>query len=335
MAFNFCSTPSCLSLDDRWRTWIREESCRRLLSSCFMFDVHQSFSHAQQVVPDRWKDIDNVLMQPCPQSLWEATNAGAWYLLHTNHPHHRTPSDLALQDAVNVALLSTRLPIQPTFVSDDVFCPTTSQHHASTIADRHSANQLAQIHLALYHTPLRDLLAVSGDTWLFGKKITPKEFRESQERLRAWSQSRIACRAAFHASQFLLAALLDDDSFVNSFGSLLARSFGIFDYWSIYVTALICWVTGSQTLCTESMESTPSRIRTEISNRSATCYLRALCESSFMETRPDIDTSGLNSLIRLARERLELENFGNKSAMLVDAISVLKKILSAGRTLWF
>ncbi len=49
---------------------------------------------------------------------------------------------------------------------------------------------IANTYLALHHTPLRDLLAVGGDSWVFSQKVLPAtSFVEHQKRLRLWVTS--------------------------------------------------------------------------------------------------------------------------------------------------
>ncbi|KAK4126690.1 hypothetical protein N657DRAFT_630674 [Parathielavia appendiculata] len=49
---------------------------------------------------------------------------------------------------------------------------------------------VANTYLALHHTPLRDLLAVGGDSWVFSQKVLPAtSFHEHQKRLKVWVTS--------------------------------------------------------------------------------------------------------------------------------------------------
>jgi hypothetical protein len=77
------------------------------------------------------------------------------------HHHHRSPSD----------------------ASD----PFDAEERISTL---YAACPVANTYLALHHTPLRDLLAVGGDSWVFTQKILPAtSYHEHQKRLRVWVNS--------------------------------------------------------------------------------------------------------------------------------------------------
>ncbi|KAK3935897.1 putative transcription factor TDA9 [Diplogelasinospora grovesii] len=48
---------------------------------------------------------------------------------------------------------------------------------------------VANTYLALHHTPLHDLLAVGGDSWVFSQKVLPAtSFLEHQKRLKLWAE---------------------------------------------------------------------------------------------------------------------------------------------------
>ncbi|KAL2022000.1 hypothetical protein VTK56DRAFT_6240 [Thermocarpiscus australiensis] len=119
---------------------------------------------------------------------------------------------------------------------------------------------IANTYLALHHTPLRDLLAVGGDSWVFSQKVLPAtSFHEHQKRLKTWVTASTtsttshnsnngagaasdltglsAARATVHAARAIL-GFLDRRSSANP-----AAPWGreLSDYWALYVCALICW----------------------------------------------------------------------------------------------
>ena len=132
---------------------------------------------------------------------------------------------------------------------------------------------IANTYLALHHTPLRDLLAVGGDSWVFSQKVLPAtSFLEHQKRLRLWvtatstttttntpnhsnnhshSNSNTAPSAAsagnndvllatIYASRAIL-AFLDRELCQPQQNTTAAWSADMSDYWAMYVCALIFW----------------------------------------------------------------------------------------------
>ncbi|KAL2264938.1 hypothetical protein VTJ83DRAFT_7448 [Remersonia thermophila] len=115
---------------------------------------------------------------------------------------------------------------------------------------------IANTYLALHHTPLRDLLAVSGDSWVFSQKILPAAlFVEHQRRLRVWAtatapvrhasssvggEGTSAARATVYAARAILGFLAREQQPSLS-GPSTAWSRDMSDYWALYVCALVCW----------------------------------------------------------------------------------------------
>ncbi|KAK4042635.1 hypothetical protein C8A01DRAFT_33299 [Parachaetomium inaequale] len=132
---------------------------------------------------------------------------------------------------------------------------------------------IANTYLALHHTPLRDLLAVGGDSWVFSQKVLPAtSFHEHQKRLKMWVTcttttngsggsngsgplaSLNVLRATVYASRAIL-GFLDREARPHQHqqhhpssgvGSNPAApwSADMSDYWALYVCALICWAFG-------------------------------------------------------------------------------------------
>ncbi|KAM7199355.1 putative transcription factor TDA9 [Naviculisporaceae sp. PSN 640] len=124
---------------------------------------------------------------------------------------------------------------------------------------------VANTYLALHHTPLHDLLAVGGDSWVFSQKVLPAtSFHEHQKRLKLWaeqyhrpsgnnsssssstSNSGIAglnaARATVYAARAIILFL--ERGYSPRIGMAPSWSTDIADYWGLYVCALICWAFG-------------------------------------------------------------------------------------------
>lgn len=131
---------------------------------------------------------------------------------------------------------------------------------------------IANTYLALHHTPLRDLLAVGGDSWVFSQKVLPAtSFQEHQRRLKIWvtscantGGSSVSAGAALAGLSVVSATIYAARAIVGflsreqrdhdrprplpgSSNSITADvdsalwANDISDYWALYVCALICW----------------------------------------------------------------------------------------------
>lgn len=94
--------------------------------------------------------------------------------------------------------------------------------------------------LATRNTPLLSLLTVSGESWLFNRKLPQQsEFRAAKEKLRAWAPDTEAARkAVWHAVRVLEFASIYPETSKNTPLSMLHAN------WVLYTSALICWAYG-------------------------------------------------------------------------------------------
>ena len=385
----------------RWIEWIDIEARQRLLASCFMFDVHQASYHEQARSKARREVSHNELRLPCPESLWLASSAQEWELEgsdYSNQLLHTVEQDISPQGLLDkspftqtllICSFAARLPRRMDSTSPTDFDPSAPDISIRNITALFPSSPLAHIYLALHHTPLHDLLAVSGDTWyvtgepilscwgsvlrrayeniqsmkmltstfphrVFRLKIKPpSSFHAAQFRLKNWSSSLSAAQATYHACRILSSALssgFGKAPFATSFKELTAGTLCICDYWSLYVSALICWafgnryqaVTGSVShghsslVTADADDSSSASTPTDDSRPKALSYvdsMLALSPQEMLSRKASFkgDTAGV---IDAVRRRLELENVGNKSSLLVDAIGVLNKIQIGGK-FWF
>ncbi|KAK3383962.1 hypothetical protein B0T24DRAFT_518556 [Lasiosphaeria ovina] len=111
----------------------------------------------------------------------------------------------------------------------------------------------ANVYLALHHTPLQDLLAVGGDSWIFSKKVLPAtSFAVHQKRLKAWTEQHqrlasnnnyadaVAGLSAAKATMYAARAIVGYLQRAQP-GTGLLWTNDLSDYWGLYVCALICW----------------------------------------------------------------------------------------------
>jgi hypothetical protein len=350
-----------LDQHSHWRQWLENETRQRLLSACFMFDVHQSMYHQQCRFKAPTDESRFLICLPAQDDLWNVKNASEWSAHRSENqfePLRLVDQDLSTQGILNSSSFTQSL-LVCWFVSDlppredstypNDFLPHSVHPAIENFMTLFPNSLQAHTYLALYHTPLHDLLAIAGDTWVFAQKITPPSaFHAAQARLKIWSTSLAAAQATHHACQILSKLLTQ--SWTSSADECSSTVHCISDYWSIYVSALICWAFGHRYQNSGGVVGgTLSR-----SNSSTAIGAMDVDESAFSDTvqhkavkyANDIleldveqlltskatvkcDTTGV---IEAVRQRLESESVGNKSGLLVDAVTVLTKIKEGGRT---
>ncbi|KAI1116331.1 hypothetical protein F5Y14DRAFT_78173 [Nemania sp. NC0429] len=357
-----------------WDQWIVDESRRRLLTACFVLDAHASMYHEHSILHNFPTPTPPIPLTKPTKHLWEAQDPEAWAVLVSAEPaqlnavsladeettaaHVNTapPLDLAVYLASETLRLPRRSPASTLDVSADLDLTSTER-----IRGLFPGSPVANTYLALHHTPLRDLLAVSGDSWLFSRKLLdPEDFRRRKASVRAWSSSVHAGAACTFAAKALLAFLHtiddfeeeeddDDDDDDNNTPDTPRDSTGrglrgrewhtsdMSGYWALYVCALICWSLGHRTtrgamrpggndagvgLSPTSTYRTPGRAESE-----ATAWLQAVAsldpEVAIQNVRGRREALGV---IAMVRRRLENEAVGGKSKLLVDAVRVLKAL---------
>lgn len=339
-------------LQQEWLQWIDNEARRRLHIGCFIVDVHQALYHQQ---PRSCADPGPSSI-PCWRILWDASSASEWQMQQSrsdsgSQPIEDVKQSAAVQDtrtevylsrSLLISSLATRLPAR----EDSAYSNDTQRNHpgVANLMDLFPSNPVAQAYLALSHTPLHDLLAIAGDTWIFGKKITPPSaFHDASIRLKAWSCSPAAAQATLHACRVLRLKISSQINHTNC----------LTDYWNEYVSVLICWAFGhrfqaaaggsgtiSRNSSSGELNAMDSDNASNEANRKALTYLDGilaldvndLLSSSNSSKALKGDTSGI---IAVVRQRLEAESVGATCGMLVDCIGVLCKISKVGKGKWF
>ncbi|TGJ87011.1 hypothetical protein E0Z10_g1774 [Xylaria hypoxylon] len=341
-----------------WDEWILTESRRRLLAASFVLDIHTSMYHEHSTLHTfLTSTTPPIPLTKSTQHLWAAQDPEAWQELLSSDPSHLNPTSLADEeitpDLVNTALpldlavylasetlrLPRRLSASSLDISADLDLDSTKR-----ICNLFSRSAVANTYLALHYTPLRDLLAVSGDSWLFSRKLLDQEdYQRRKVIVRSWSSSVHAGAASTFAAKALLAFFDTNDNTPNDHNLTGRNQPGgvsdmseISDYWALYVCALICWSLGHRTtrgamgrggadgtgFSTHNNNSASGKGESE-----AKGWLRVLASSN-----PEADVQNVRArrealgVIAMVRRRLECETIGGKSKLLVDAVRVLKSL---------
>ncbi|KAI1418608.1 hypothetical protein F5Y13DRAFT_196409 [Hypoxylon sp. FL1857] len=367
-------TSSASTRNDRWNEWIDNESRRRLLAACFVLDVHTSVYYQQNLIQQ-----SPMSTQPTPlirptEGLWAAQSSDEWEMLLNTGPEITQPTTLSdktptteqvahapyLDQTVFLAAEALRLPKRssPHILDLSIEVDETSAERIGTLFPE---SAVGNTYLALHYTPLHDLLAVSGETWLFSKKVASAQvFQQHKRRLQLWCGSLHAGTAVRFAAKALLAYLdHTNHSNHNILNAAVSSDPGeegdpgqgrswnmsdISDYWAMYVCALICWAHGHRTMVRGSgAGSGPGSDSHHHSNanagekgeREAMRWLKmvaGLSADKALSVRGRRETMGVISMVR---KRLEDEAAGSRSRLLVDAMRTLKKLEERVNHKWF
>ena len=243
--------------------WTERETRRRILQASFILDTQQATLFEQQPamvsrssIQITTQDNRSDMPFPCEDELWESSPIEQWV------SHATKFKNINLSTAARQALSATPPKV-------DVFSSRlVLSHIISASSDKpNSQDAIAtlQRNLDMYgaassqfsfhalmtarSTPVRQLLTVSGETWLFGKKVDSEaEFLGALQRLRQWVDDSTQClKALWHATSLLRIVLnpsatptFDPDNPSRSDRRLNM----LHEEWSIYLAALVCWAVG-------------------------------------------------------------------------------------------
>jgi len=172
---------------------------------------------------------------------------------------------------------------------------------------------------------LRDILSITGDSWVFGRKIkTQTEFEQTKGRLYTWSTSFQAAKATWHACHILKLALSQTQT------SETKDSDAACAYWNVYTAALICWAFGHRKAYSSAGDE-----KTSDPDAMAIAYVDLITSSKWLDLLSMPSTRGELAVVHVVKQRLELEGLDGKCGMLADATAVLTRISEGRGGKWF
>jgi hypothetical protein len=323
------------------------ESRRRLLSACFLLDVHAASYLEQPRAAIIGLDYTDPATLPIPLSistlqLWDAQNYQEWSSMSpaampatvgATNLENISAAGIASIPAFDASLFLVahvlQLPQRQSLTKLDLLddASSISMNHFR-IMNLFPDSPIAMSHLALHYTPLHTLLSVSGDSWVFNKKVLQAtDFMEHQRELEKWRDSGSAAVAAGFAAR-ALKLFLGLPRYVSKDGSASsmpprfqrAQQKEISDFWGIYVCALICWAFGHIGI---------SRTETKApTRRAAVQWILKVSdmEPGRIEQMSQQEKQIGTGAVSLARASLEKDCLGGRNILLADAVGVLKKL---------
>ncbi len=318
-----------------------DEAHRRLLASCFLLDIHcmRYFERAPVAAPGLDYSSPSTLAIPLSANttkLWEASTLESWSKLNPQCPRISVgmaitqgykPLDIQesspFDASVLLAAYSLQFPSRQNPTRLDLIQELSEVDiDQMNVLSLFPTSAVANTYLALHFTPLHVALSVSGDSWVFNKKVLRfGAFTQFQNQLSRWRDSGSSAVAAAFAARALVAFLglgLDDKG--NAARSTSSSCNDISDFWGIYVCALICWAFGH-------VGRDGSGAWNEGSSRPAALqWLRSAAKMQPVQVQRLVGRRNAQAVVGLAREALEREHLGGRSILIADAVGVLRKL---------
>lgn len=245
-------------LNKAHKFWVDHETRRRIFQAFSVLDMQQTalFEQPPTIVQHGRTRLSTETAKasmtlPCSEELWNASPVEEWKEMAEVHQHFEHSNlDMALEAQGERKLdffqMQTWLQFDASalqrfcFEDDDDFLPLLRPGMA-----RDAMNFNRHVMTMTRHTPLRHLLLVSGESWIFGKKLeNESDFQNAKSSLRNWVDTRAdSLTALWHALSllrrsitFTAGARSPDDLFATFEPTSMLH-----EPWSIYLAALICW----------------------------------------------------------------------------------------------
>ncbi|KAL9617787.1 MAG: hypothetical protein Q9160_007441 [Pyrenula sp. 1 TL-2023] len=242
--------------------WVERETRRRILHACFILDTHQSALFEQPPVIGRrpppkisttkisTTTLANEPPFPCDADLWDTSPIEQWIAKARHHVAESLPAAIKrtvspYESTSPYSTFQSKLMLSH-LIADIAQSPgTDNTEGAIDVLGQRLCNLPDAVfsYHAIFcarNTPVRNLLAVSGETWRFGKKLENEaDFRDAKSNLRRWVESGDKPkRAVWHATQLLRLA----------FGSAIQQRSPelsmLYEQWALYLACLVCWAWG-------------------------------------------------------------------------------------------
>ena len=232
--------------------WLEHETRRRILQASTVLDLQQVilFEQSATIVQHERPRRANPGLRcnvslPCSEELWETSPIEAWVEMAANceaskpRPSRQDPSNAMPLDyfQFQVSLAANQgLSSEPSLVQKD-----KSGESAARLAFNRHVREMAR------NTPIRQLLVVSGESWILGKKLENEaEFQDAKRNLRVWVDSNFESRVAlWHATQLIRSrAKFTADSTNTEFLVSFQDTHMLHEPWALYLAALVCWAYG-------------------------------------------------------------------------------------------
>jgi hypothetical protein len=236
--------------------WLEHETRRRILQASNVLDLQQvtlfeqpaTIIHHERPRRAGPGGLRLNISLPCAEELWETSPIEDWIAMAGESDASgpikaRVSKDKSPAPKLDYFQIQVSLANNPNITLDQLL-PRNDDSGESTNRlhfNRH-ARDMAR------NTPVRQLLIVSGESWIMGKKLENEaEFQDAKRNLRVWVDSNRESRAAlWHATQLirLRAKFFSSGTTNTDLNVSFHDTHMLHEAWALYLAALVCWAYG-------------------------------------------------------------------------------------------
>jgi hypothetical protein len=235
---------------DIWKQWADLAIWERLLTSCYVLESQQSMLLAREPGPSMYQQSGLCLPFPAHCSVWDAPTLSDWTTAvhqHSCSPQYVdgvTPATVLVpcdpfQSSILIAAYYNRFEAASPYTSE----PDTYEIER-VLDDSFSTKQNLLTAKLFQVTPVRALLAVSGESWILSEKVSSTQaYTEHKINLRAWINqvwsvpSTVSQPVASEEALNIARQILETALTLQPDGSELNMGLDM----GIYIAALVLW----------------------------------------------------------------------------------------------
>jgi hypothetical protein len=298
--------------------------------SCYILESQQPLLLARKPLSSLVQDVAFDLPFPGHTSLWDATDSTSWVAAARQHSYSPTyvyevtPESTSVSfDTFQSAVLLAAHYKYPENLSSYISSPTISNIGHLLATTPVSMRMLATAKLVQV-TPLRALLAVSGESWILSEKVeTPQIFTALKTSLRTWvaqlwstpASEGVPVKEAVRLSVEILQQALQEQRLgvVPEMGTDMG----------IFFAALVLWVvttaatTRMKNLPSESTAMQQSRARSQSLTRHGSVQQSSLLSSPNAPQSPIIEATPENPILSHAQIIINTISFLSNAQFIV------------------
>lgn len=332
---SFASMPNFADVLSGMTPEVQREAKRRLLIACYILDRQHSIFFGRKLTNCLTISME-YLPFPQPSGIWDAATEASAQIAYG---HYAT--DQQIHGYTYEALNTIPTLVQSKTSPYDVFRSSyliaglkdVADGHVSSwkplddtdasallYAVDHSSRTLLAYHMSMLtrNTPVRDLLAVAGESWVMAEKLA-KQNDYSAAQLEAGSWARNTSAGSDHSNALYHALQILSIYRSSSTPGLLYRD------WAVYLAALVVWISSyvNQDPAARQRVNDSSSVAQHDLDRAV---LAAIDAGSLMS----ISWSTASCILLWTQSRLQQLNSGHNCGLTNGCLDVLGKLISRG-----
>jgi hypothetical protein len=232
-----------------WIRWIELSIWQRLLASCYILESQQAMLLAREPIPSLFQESGMDLPFPTHTSVWNAMTLEEWSMAaqqYSSLPQYvfgATPSSVL----VPCDVFQSSLLVSASYNQFDVAMPYSNTYSVEDIDalldGSFGTKQNLLMAKLLQVTPVRELLAVSGESWILSEKVSSSQsFTAFKTTLRTWaSQLWTSPASPNHPIASREAVKLSVEILTQALNSSTPLSLGMGTDMGVYFASLVLW----------------------------------------------------------------------------------------------